>query len=397
MGTGTVSSQVLGSRDFRRFEEILGVAGIGISLEAVPGRPQDLIIRDERLLKRVKQDGLVGLGEAYMDGWWDCASIPDFFERALRANLPEAFAKHPKVVLDCKQQQLTNRQSPSKARKNIAAHYNLGNDVFEATLDPYMQYTCGYWPGGAGWPNEQTLDGAQVAKLDLICRKLGLQPGMTVLDLGCGWGGFARYAAARYAVDVTGVTLSQEQIKYCSERNARWSLEFRLQDYRDTTGQFDRVVSAGMLEHVGQKNYDDFFKVVHQCLKPDGLALIHFFGTRDPFPNTDHSEVMWVEKYIFPGLVVPSLGQVSAAIDRRFVLEDLHNFGAHYYPTLMAWAANFERNYKNLDPNEYDERFYRMWRYYLLSCAGAFRARRYQLWQFVLSPEGVPGGYVPVR
>jgi cyclopropane-fatty-acyl-phospholipid synthase len=290
---------------------------------------------------------------------------------------------------------LVNQQTRRRARRNVEEHYDLGSDVFEGMLDPYMQYTCGYWKTAT------TLDQAQIDKLDLICRKLDLRPGMTVLDLGCGWGGLARFAAERYGVRVTGVTLSADQVGWAERRGtigsaAGGSVEFRLTDYREVAGEFDRVTMVGMLEHVGPKNHRTAMRVVRDRLKPDGLALVHTIAARDSFPNLDHSELAWINKRIFPGGVLPSLKQVGRAVDGLLVIEDLHNFGAHYDPTLMAWTANFERSWAALR-GKYGERFFRMWRYYLLACAGGFRARDYQLWQMVLSPNGVRGGYECVR
>jgi cyclopropane-fatty-acyl-phospholipid synthase len=390
----TDSRSLPGSRSTARdpLEALLAEADVRVlrTSQHALARPWDVLLHEERLGDRVRREGLVGLGDAYMDGWWDCQAIDQMFDRALTADLPARLASHPRVVLDFLNHSLRNLQDRAGARANVHEHYDMGNDLFLATLDPYMQYTCAYWK------NAGDLNQAQVNKLDMACRKVGLKPGMSVLDLGCGWGGFARFAAERYGVSVTGVTLSTEQVSFARDFCAGLPVEFRLHDYRDTRGTLDRVVSIGMWEHVGPKNYRSAFEVVHRCLRDDGLALIHFFSTRDSFPNRTHSEVAWINKHVFPGLVVPSLKQIGAALDGLFVLEDLHNFGADYDPTLMSWAANFQRNWATIAPR-YGERFYRMWMYYLLSCAGAFRAREYQLWQLVLSKHGVRGGYTSIR
>ena len=370
----------------RGLEAILRTAGVVLN----GSMPCDPCVHDERLETRVRKEGLVGLGDAYVDGWWDCPAVDQFFAKALRADLPQHLRLHPRVVSDWLRQRVFNLQTRGGARRNVEQHYNLGNDVFTAMLDPYLQYTCGYWKSATD------LNNAQVDKLDLVCRKLGLRPGMTVLDLGCGWGGFARFAAERFGVRVVGITLSTEQAGFARDLCEGCDAEFRLQDYREVRGEFDRVTSIGMFEHVGPKNYREAMQVIRKCLKPDGLCLLHFFASRDSFPNRRRSEVMWINKHVFPGLVVPSLKQIGAAVDGLMVVEDLHNFGADYDPTLMAWAENFRRNWPRIAA-KYGERFYRMWTYYLLSCAGAFRARRYQLWQVLLSPEGVVGGYQPAR
>jgi cyclopropane-fatty-acyl-phospholipid synthase len=369
---------------------LLALADIAVVSGLTPARPWDVRVTNTGLGARVRREGLVGLGDAYVDGWWDCGALDQFFDRALGADLPAHLSTHPRVVFDFLVQKLRNLQNRRHARSNVESHYDLGNDVFEAMLDPYMQYTCGYWKTAAD------LDHAQEDKLDLICRKLGLRQGMTLLDLGCGWGGLARFAAERYGVSVVGVNLSTEQLNYARERCRGLPVEFRLHDYRDTVGTFDRVASIGMFEHVGSKNHRTAMGLIHRCLSDDGLALIHFIASRNSFPNRTHSEMAWIVKHIFPGLVLPSIGQIGGAIDDLMVLEDLHNFGAHYDRTLMAWAANFERGWPRLS-EKYGPRFARTWRYYLLSAAGAFRARRYHLWQLVLSKHGVRGGYEPVR
>jgi cyclopropane-fatty-acyl-phospholipid synthase len=349
-------------------------------------------VRDNRLFRRLMVHGLVGLGDAYVDGWWECAALDQLFERALRADLPAHIAFDAHVAWEVAKQRLLNFQNRAGARRNSGAHYELGNDLFAATLDPTMAYTCGYYRGGA-----TNLDDAQIAKLDLICRKLRLRPGQRVLDIGCGWGCFSRFAAERYGAHVVGVTLSDEQLKWARRVCDGHSVELRKQDYRDVpdadgAGSYDHVVTVGMFEHVGPKNYRTYMDVVSRVLKDDGLLLLHTFAARRSFPNTIDGEVAWINRHIFPGLVVPSMGQIGTALDGLFVVEDVENFGADYDPTLMAWMANFDRNWPSI-AEKYGQRMYRTWKYYLLSAAGAFRCRKYQLWQFVLSKHGVPGGY----
>lgn len=347
-------------------------------------------VRDHRLFDRLSRAGMVGLGDAYVDGWWECRAIDQLFDRALRADVPAEFRMLPAVFVNQARERLLNLQTRRRAGWNGRAHYNLGNDLFEAMLDRRLTYSCAFWGEG------DDLHAAQERKLELVCRKLGLGPGMRVLDVGCGWGSFVGYAAERHGCSCVGITISEEQASYATARYARLPVEVRVQDYRDVSERFDRVVSIGMFEHVGPKNYAAYFRAVKRSLREDGLALIHFFATQRPWPNRVDSEVLWITRRIFPGIVVPTLGQVGRAIDSKFVLEDLHNFGRHYDPTLLAWVSNFKANWETIRAN-YDERFYRMWRYYLLSCAGAFRSRKYQVWQLVLSPRGVPGGYERVR
>lgn len=345
-------------------------------------RPWDLRLIDDRVPERVFTHGSLGLGEAYVEGQWEVERLDQFFERVLRAHLDQR-VKPLRLAFHALRTRLLNRQGLKRAWKVGEVHYDLGNDFYAAMLDPRMTYTCGYWSGGA-----RTLAEAQDAKLELICRKLGLARGMRVLDIGCGWGSFMGYAAEHYGVACVGVTISREQADWAAQRYAGLPLEFRLQDYRTVRERFDRIVSLGMFEHVGRKNHRAFMEVAHGCLADGGLLLLQTIGKnrRDITPDA------WIDKYIFPNGDLPSIGQIGDAADGLFVVEDLHNFGVDYDRTLMAWHANFEAAWPRFR-DRLGERFHRMWRYYLLSCAGGFRARDLQLWQWVLSKDGVPGGY----
>jgi len=279
-----------------------------------------------------------------------------------------------------------NRQSKKRAFQIGEKHYDLGNELFRNMLDKQMIYSCAYWKDAF------VLDEAQEAKLNLICQKLGLQPGMKILDIGCGWGSFAKYAAEKFKVKVIGITVSKEQVELGKRLCKGLPVEIRLQDYRDVKEKFDCVVSVGMFEHVGYKNYRTYMKVVHHCLKDNGLFLLHTIGKNKLETSADP----WINKYIFPNGMLPSGRNIGKAIEGLFIMEDWHNFGAYYDETLMAWYKNFEKNWGEIKPN-YDQRFYRMWKYYLLSCAGSFRARKIQLWQIILSKKGVLGGYKSIR
>ncbi|MFP4070299.1 MAG: cyclopropane fatty acyl phospholipid synthase, partial [Opitutales bacterium] len=322
----------------------------------------------------------------YMDGWWDADELDVFFERLLRARADRRQRVNPRLLVDWLAARCLNLQSRARSKRVAETHYDLGNRFYARMLDPYMQYTCAYWKAA------DDLVSAQEAKLDLVCRKLKLREGDRVLELGGGWGGFAKFAAERYGCAVTVYNISAEQVAYAREACAGLPVEIRRADYREADGSYDKVVSIGMCEHVGAANYVDFFRLQRRLLKPDGLALLHTIG-RD---QSNRSGDPWFRKYIFPCGQLPSLRQLTAASERRFVLEDLHNLGADYDRTLMAWHGNFERHWPEFR-EDYGERFRRMWRYYLLSCAGAFRARRLHLWQLVFSPNGVEGGYEPVR
>ncbi len=357
--------------------ELLAKADIRIG----GNRPWDMQLNGPRVAERIFSGGNLGLGESYMDGDWEAQSLDQFFERLLKARLHRQV--YPtRVMLQALKSRILNRQTISRAWQVGEQHYDLGNEFYQTMLDPRMAYTCGYWKQAT------TLAQAQEAKLDLICRKLQLEPGMRVLDIGCGWGSFMAYAAEHYGVECVGVTISKEQTAFARTRYPDLPLEFRLQDYRDVEGQFDAIASVGMFEHVGNKNYRSYMEVAHRCLKDGGLFLLHTIGKNERRPQSDP----WMDKYIFPNGELPSIGQIGDAADNLFVVEDLHNFGADYDRTLMAWYDNFERAWPGFS-DRLGDRFYRMWRYYLLSCAGAFRAREIQLWQWVLSKGQVEGVY----
>lgn len=361
----------------RKLGELLQPADVRLD----GGRPWDVRLLDGDVAARVFAQGNLGLGEAYMDGHWDSDQLDELFHRVLRADLERQL--HPTQLLwHHLRARFLNLQTARRAWQVGQVHYDLGNDFYAAMLDPRMTYTCAYWA------NADTLAQAQEDKLELVCRKLGLEPGMRVLDIGCGWGSFMAYAAQRHGVECVGVTISKEQAAWAQQRHAGLPLEFRLQDYRAVTGQFDRIVSIGMFEHVGHRNYAEFMRVAERCLTDDGLFLLHTIGKQADSGATDP----WISRYIFPNGEIPTLAQITAATEGRFVVEDVHNFGADYDRTLMAWHANFAQAWPRF-AEQLGERFGRMWRYYLLSCAGAFRARSLQLWQLVLSRHGVEGGY----
>lgn len=350
-------------------------------------RPWDIRVFDDRFYARVLRAGSLGLGESYMDGWWDCARIDELIARILHAELNKRMDW--KTALNIVMWKVLNPQRKTNAFTVGEQHYDVGNDLFQKMLDARMTYTCGYW---SGTPRAQTLDEAQIAKLDLVCRKIGLKKGDRVLDIGCGWGSFMIFAAEKYGAHVTGLTVSKEQVALGRARARNLPVEFLLKDYRDITGTFDHVVSLGMFEHVGVKNYRTFFEIVKNVLKPNGLFLLHTIGKNIPSRAPDP----WFEKYIFPNSITPASSQVTRGFEKLFVMEDWHNFGADYERTLQAWLRNFTAAWPTLE-KQYSERFRRMWIFYLLSSAGTFQARYSQLWQIVLSPHGIPGGYTAVR
>ncbi|RJT18584.1 cyclopropane fatty acyl phospholipid synthase [Buttiauxella izardii] len=366
---------------YRIAEELVSQADIRFN----GTRRWDIQVHNPDFYKRILQEGSIGLGESYMEGWWDCAALDVLFDKVLRAKLDEKAPKNFKDLARIAGARLFNLQSRKRAWIVGKEHYDIGNDLFSKMLDPYMQYSCGYWKEVTG------LRQAQEAKLKMLCEKLQLQPGMTLLDIGCGWGGLAEYAADNYGVHVTGVTISEEQQKMAQERCTWLDVSIKLMDYRDLDTQFDRIVSVGMFEHVGPKNYDTYFKVVDRCLKPGGMFLLHTIGANKSDVNVDP----WINKYIFPNGCLPSVKQIATASEPYFVMEDWHNFGADYDLTLMEWHKRFNSFWPEIQDN-YSESFKRMFNYYLMSCAGAFRSRDIQLWQ-VLFSRGMDGGMYVYR
>ncbi|MCJ7716576.1 MAG: cyclopropane fatty acyl phospholipid synthase [Anaerolineales bacterium] len=348
-------------------------------IEVNGSNPWDIQVIDPRFYDRVLREVELGLGESYMENWWECQAIDQFIDRALQSRLNKKISGNWKILFHMIRTRVFNLQTTARAFKIGEQHYDLGNDLYQAMLDKRLNYTCAYWRDASN------LDEAQEAKLDLVCRKIGLEPGMTVLELGCGWGSFAKYAAETYGVEVLGVTVSKEQVKLGMELCRGLPIELRLQDYREVDGTYDRVISIGVMEHVGYKNYRTYMEVVDRTLKPGGIGFFHTIGTN----VSDVGINPWTEKYIFPNSMLPSMAQLAAAMEGLFVVEDWHNFGPDYDPTLLAWCDNFERTWPTL-LDRYDERFYRMWRYYLLGSAGGFRSRYNQLWQVVFTRIGDP-------
>jgi cyclopropane-fatty-acyl-phospholipid synthase len=360
-----------------RVRHLLSLCGLNLD----GSNPWDPQVRNPAFFSRVLAQGSLGLGESYMDGWWDAADLDGFLFRLIANRIDEkartfyAFFAHLKA-------RFLDRQSGSDAYTVGEKHYDLGNDLFQAMLGQRLVYSCGYWR------DADSLDSAQEAKLDLVCRKLKLERGMRVLDIGCGWGEALKFAAERYGVSGLGITISRQQAYFARGLCRGLPIDIQVQDYREIRESFDAVYSIGMFEHVGSRHYRDYFEVVRRCLKPEGLSLLHTIGSNEKPDRPDP----WIEKYIFPNSQIPSADQVTRALQGLFVVEDWHNFGVDYERTLRAWRSNFNAAWPRLE-SHYDERFKRMWLFYLGACIATFRARRDQLWQIVLSPGGVPGGY----
>jgi cyclopropane-fatty-acyl-phospholipid synthase len=350
-----------------------------ISINGV--RPWDIQVHDRRFFSRVLASGTLGFGESYMDGWWDCDALDEMCCRAIRAGLEKRFEFKLPNVWAFLTALLVNQQTSRRSRKVGRVHYDLSNDFFEAMLDPNMQYSCALFAEG------NDLASAQLRKLDWICQRLRLRPGLRLLDIGCGWGGLARYAACNYGCHVVGITISREQFRYAQRWCRGLEVEIQLRDYREVTEQFDRVVSVGMVEHVGHKNYRTYLRAAARSLGEDGLFLCQgICGNLSRF----HADP-WISRYIFPNSILPSLARLTRAAEGVFIVEDVKNIGPNYDPTLLAWEENFRRAWP-MFAGHYGERFRRMWRFYLLSCAGAFRARSLQVFSILFSKEAAAIG-----
>lgn len=392
----------------KQVEKLLDQAGITINGH----NDFDPQVFNEKVYQRVLSGGSMALGESYMDGWWEAKALDKFFYKILKANLDKKFIFSWPIIISFLKSSIFNLQNKSRSFIIGERHYDIGNDLYKLMLGKTIAYSCGYWknvpissssdPVESPRYNREILDGktigtsnldkAQTAKFDLICQKIGLKKGDEILDIGCGWGSFLKFAAENYGVKGKGITVSKEQAELARELCKGLPIEISLQDYRALRGKFDHIISVGMFEHVGVKNYRVYMSRVKKLLKDDGLFLLHTIGSNQSSVAIDP----WIEKYIFPNSLLPSVAQISKSIEGLFVMEDWHNFGTDYDKTLMAWFDNFNNAWPTLQ-QKYSEKFYRMWKYYLLSCAGGFRARQNQLWQIVLSKKGVPGGYKPIR
>jgi cyclopropane-fatty-acyl-phospholipid synthase len=369
--THVVASMTAGQAE-RTVRRLLEQADIQVG----GNRAHDIQVHDPAFYRRALRDGRLGVGESYVDGEWDSPAVDEFIAKLLRARVNEQ-VRDWSALLYVAAARVFNLQNATRVFQAGERHYDIGNDLYEAMLGQTMSYTCGYWAGA------KNLDEAQRAKLDLVCRKIGLRPGMKVLELGCGWGSFAKHAALNHGVEITGYTVSKEQVALGNRICQGLAVDLCLDDYRNATGAYDAVVSIGMMEHVGPKNHRRYFETVDRCLKPGGVAFVHTIGSNVSETSIDS----FFHKYLFPNALIPSLAQISEAMEGLFVPEDVHNIGPHYDPTLMAWHENFERAWPKLRAR-YDERFHRLWRFYLLSSAGSFRARFTQLYQIVMTRPG---------
>lgn len=361
--------------------KILMAAGIPLDSD----EPWSIHVHNEKVWDRVISQKQLGFAESYMEGWWDCQSLDLMLTKLISKDPLKFLRPSPALVYHVTRSYLRNNQTKHRAATNAKHHYNIGNDLYLRMLGSEMVYSCGYWKSA------EDVEQAQQAKFDLICRKLELLPGMKLLDIGSGWGGFLRYAVKNYGVEATGISPADNQITWAKEKSEGLGIEFIQQDYRDLEGEFDRIVSIGMMEHVGPKNYGTFFAKCDELLVCDGRMLHHTIASNLTKQVTDP----FFDRYIFPGGVLPSLAQISRATEKLFVLEDLHNFGPDYDRTLMEWYQNISSRWGEI--KHYDERFRRMWEYYLLSSAAGFRAGNLQLLQCVFQRVGQRPTFITAR
>ncbi|MDO8649988.1 MAG: cyclopropane fatty acyl phospholipid synthase [Candidatus Berkelbacteria bacterium] len=348
-------------------EKILAKADVKLN----GNRPWDITVNNKKAFSRAIFSGILGIGDSFVNEEWDCPAVDQLVDKLIRAQLLKYVYRHPAWMFHATSGYLLNSGTRLKANHLARRHYDLGNDLFQVMLDQRMVYTCAYWGEGAS-----NLDQAQEKKLAVLCQKLQLKPGMRVLDIGGGWGSLAKYAAQRYGVSVVNITISKEQVKLANQLCRGLQVENRLMDYRDLNEQFDRIVSVEMLEAVGYKNYRQYFQIVHNCLANNGIFVLQTIGGRY---STTHTNP-WIEKYIFPGGMLPSMKQISENSRKLFMIEDIENIGPYYDKTLMAWWENFSKNWPQLK-GKYGQRFYRTWKLYLQGCAGSFRAGNLEDWQ----------------
>ena len=357
----------------------MALSSIGVTVNGP--HPWDPQAKDDRVLMDVARGGSLVAGETFMDERWDVAKLDEFIARLQQQHLlldPILFGG---LLFKKIKNKLFNLQRGERAFEVGEVHYDLGNDLYEEMLDKRMIYTAAYWK------DSKTLDEAQEAKLDLICKKLGLKPGDRLLDIGCGWGGLMKYAAEKYGVSCVGLSVSKEQTAYGRASCAGLPIEFVITDYADfkPSEQFDYVASIEMFEAVGHKNSEFFMKKAHSWLKPNGRFLLQTIGSTLTHTVADP----WIDRYIFPNGILPTKALIERAIKSTFVAHDWHDIGRDYDKTLMAWWENFKTAYPTLDHDKYDRRFYRMWQYYLLVCAGSFRVGHLADWQIVLTKSEV--------
>ncbi|WP_297774199.1 cyclopropane-fatty-acyl-phospholipid synthase family protein [uncultured Roseovarius sp.] len=345
-----------------------------------------VVLHDPDLPRRIVLSPDMAAGEGYMNGTLTIEGddLYGFLSLAIMniGAQGQPWFRRPLEWLRWLKRRVDQFNPVTRSRANVAHHYDLSGELYDLFLDEDRNYSCAYFARP-----DMTLDEAQAAKKAHIARKMLIEPGMRVLDIGCGWGGMGLTLARDFGADVTGVTLSREQHAMANARAEKAGLSdsarFELMDYRDVAGQFDRIVSIGMFEHVGVPHYDEYFASVRRLLKPDGIALIHFIGRAGPPGATSP----WITKYIFPGGYCPAMSEAVAAVERHhLVTTDVEVWRLHYAETLREWRRRFETNIDRAR-GLYDERFCRMWRYYLIASELTFRLSNQVVFQFQMSPK----------
>jgi cyclopropane-fatty-acyl-phospholipid synthase len=368
-------------------EETYAFGEPGASLRAMA------VIHDERFFVRALTGADVGMGESYMDGDWTTPDLVALVRVAVR-NLRLLDARHKALSavrsLAARVRHRFRANTLKGSHHNIREHYDLGNDFYRLFLDSRMLYSCAYF-----LRSDDTIDTAQHNKLDLICRKLQIEPDDTVLEIGCGWGGFAIYAARNYGAHVTAVTISQAQYDYAREQIAKTdvtpgSVRLVLEDYRRLHGQYDKIVSIEMFEAVGFHRYDEFFSTCDRLLAPDGSMLLQTITLPEQQVAAYRRRVDWIQSYVFPGSELASVAEILRSLARRtqLVLANAENLGGHYARTLAIWRERFFQSLEEARQLGFDERFQRMWDFYLGWCEGAFRERYINVAQLLLAKNG---------
>ena len=336
------------------------------------GPAVSLTIHDDAFFRRIATRGKLGVGESYTAGEWDSDDLVVLFELLLR-NAATAADRHAgwRRLLETRPR-LDRRNGLLRSRRNIAYHYDLGNELFRLMLDETMTYSCAVFERDG-----ESLADAQRRKYGQICERLRLGPGDRVLEIGCGWGGFARFAATEYGCSVTGLTISAEQAALARERTAGLDVRILEEDYRRHVGSYTKVASIEMLEAIGERQFGTYFETIDRLLEPGGLACVQTILIPDDRWERYRRSPDWIERYVFPGCLIPSLTALTRAMtsNSRLMVHEVDEIGYHYAETLRRWRASFHAHIVEARALGYDERFERTWDFYLAFCEAAFRTR----------------------
>ena len=386
-------AQMAGLRHGRLvLQDALGTVELGTPATQHPDLTVHIEVLDPAFYRAVAANGSVGAGESYMDGQWHCSSLVGLIQllvrnRDLLDGMETGLARLGGMAM--RAWHALQRNTRTGSRRNIAAHYDLGNDFFELFLSPDLMYSSAIWAGA-----DDTLEAASTRKLERICRKLDLKPTDRVIEIGTGWGGFALYAAQHYGCHVTTTTISREQHALASERVTAAGISDRvtllLKDYRDLDGQYDKLVSIEMVEAIGAPYLDTYFGQLGQLLKPDGLALLQAITIEDHRYAQALKSVDFIKRHVFPGSFIPSISALLAAKTRSsdLALVQLEDFGESYARTLQAWRERFMARLPQVRTQGFDEHFIRMWEFYLAYCEGGFRERSIGVAHLLLAKPG---------